>query len=115
MKRKYSLSMFLLGLMQTAIRYIFLLLVGVLFLIIGYFGIKVFNSIGIAAIIFYALLCIVEQLKIRSMSLKQSDNQEFNRFMDSILGIRNNDDKDPANLEELIKREIDPSGNDDDE
>ena len=115
MKRKYSLSMFLLGLLQTAIRYFLLLLIGIVFLIVGNFGIKVLKSMGLATILFYTILCFVEQLKIRSMSLKQSDNQEFNEIMDSILGIRSNNDEDPVSFEELIKRKNDPSNKDDEE
>jgi hypothetical protein len=114
MKRKYSASFFLLGLLQTAIRYVFILLIGLFFLIIGYFGIKIFRSIGTAALIFYALLCIVEQLKIRSLSLKQSGNPEFNEFMNSILGIRNHDENDPPTFDELMKRKIEASKENDD-
>lgn len=110
MKRKYPMSFFIMGILQNLVRYAFIGLIGALFLIIGTFGADICKTIGIIIFICYFLLCFIEQFIIRFVSLKESNNPEFNEFMDGAFGVSNQDEitlsarqKIINNMEEKIK------------
>lgn len=103
MKRKYPLSFFLLGVLQNLIRYFLIGLIGFVFIIIGVIGVPICNIIGMMVLAGYLLLSIIEQLFIRSSILKESDNHEFNQFMDAAFGINNNDEKSHFPYERTVK------------
>lgn len=103
MKRKYSVSFFLLGILQNLIRYFLIGLIGLIFLIIGVIGVPVCKIIGTIVLACYLLLSIIEQFVIRSASLKESDNPEFNQFMDAAFGVNNQDENALSSHEKIAK------------
>jgi hypothetical protein len=102
MKRKYPMSIFIIGIIQNLVKYVFIGLVGVLFLIIGFFGNDIFITIGRIILICYFILCVMEQFIIRSASLKESSNPEFNEFMDAAFGIDNQDENNFSPHQKII-------------
>lgn len=87
MKRKYPITFFVLGVFLNLIRYFLICLIGLVIIIIGIISFPICKTIGLAIIAFYLLLSIIDQLFIRSASLNESDDQEFNQFMDAAFGV----------------------------
>jgi hypothetical protein len=102
MKRKYPFTFFILGVFQNMIRYFLIGFIGFVILIIGVIGVPICKIVGLFVVTIYLLLCIIEQLFIRSISLKESNNQEFNQFMDAAFGV-NNDENALSAHERIIK------------
>ena len=92
MERKYPVSFFFLGVFQNCIQYFFLGLIGLILLIIGVIGVHICKIIGVIVLVCYFSLCIIKQLFIRSASLKESDNTEYNKFMDGAFGENKHDE-----------------------
>lgn len=118
MNRKYPASIFFMGLLLNLAKYLLIGLIGVIFLIIGFFGVDICKIIGIIIIVVYLLLCLIEQIMIRSASLKESRNPEFNEFMNSAFGVNDQEDKNLSNIqrikniiEEKIKSQKDDENN----
>lgn len=101
MKRKYPVSYFILGVFQNFVRYFLIGLIGIVLLVIGFIGVHICKIVGTIVLLCYVLLCIIEQLFIRSASLKQSDNPEFNQIMDSLFGVENHDENNSSFFEIL--------------
>ena len=92
MKRKYPFTFFILGVFENMIRYLFIGFIGLVLLIVGVIGVPVCKIVGLFVVTIYLLLSIIEQLFIRSISLKESNNQAFNQFMDAAFGVDNDED-----------------------
>lgn len=103
MKRKYPVSFFLLGILHNLIRYLLIGIIGLVLLVIGFFGVNICKIIGAIVIICYFLQCIIEQFFIRSTILKESDNPEFNNFMDNAFGNNDYDKNTFSSSEKIIK------------
>jgi hypothetical protein len=102
MKRKYPTSFFVIGIMQNLVKYVFISLIGALFLIIGFLGTDMCITIGIIILICYFLLCVIEQFIIRSAILKESNSPEFNEFMDGAFGVNNQDENTLSSHQKII-------------
>lgn len=98
MKRKYPLSFFILGVLQNLIRYFLIGLLGLVLFIIGVMGAPIYKKIGTVILVGYILFSIIPQIFIRSSILKDSDNHEFNEFMNAAFGINNDDDDENPHL-----------------
>lgn len=103
MKRKYPLSFFLFGILQNLIRYLFIGFIGLVLLVVGFFGVHFCKIIGAIVIICYFLQCIIEQFLIRFAALKESDNAEFNNFMDNAFGNNDCDNNAFSSSEKSLK------------
>ncbi len=103
MKRKYPMYFFIMGIIQNLVKYVFIGLIGVIFLIVGLFGPDICKTIGSIILTVYFLICVIEQFFIRSAILKESDNPEFNELMDETFGINNNDQNDLSAQQKIIK------------
>lgn len=69
----------------------------------GVIGVPICKIIRMMVLAGYLLLSIIEQLFIRSSILKESDNNEFNQFMDAAFGINNNDGNPCFPNERIVK------------
>lgn len=86
MKRKYPLKMFLLGVaMNFFLHYFYLFLPGLILCLIGIWSQKCL-AIGLACWLLDLILSITDQFRIRKAALEESDNPEFNEWMDRIYG-----------------------------
>lgn len=92
MKRKYPLSFFIYGVFLNAIQNFIIALIGLIFIVIGLFGVYVCKVIGTVVLLSYLPYCIIKQIYIRHMSLKERDDPGFNEFMDKAFGVENNDE-----------------------
>lgn len=106
MNRKYPLSFFLLGLaMNFFLHYFYLFLPGAILCFIGIWNLTCL-LIGLAVLGLDLLLSFIEQLQIRKASLSESDNLEYNEFMDACFGINS------AGIKELLEEKITDYEND---
>jgi len=103
MKRRYSNYFFLHGVIQNLIRYLIIGITGLVLLIIGLVYIPICKIIGLIVLAIYLLLSVIEQFSIRSESLKESDNPEFNQFMDVAFGLNKQDENGLSSHERIIK------------
>ena len=100
MKRTYPLSFFLFGLaMNFFFRYFYLLLPGMILCIIGIWKLPCL-LIGLAVLGLDLLLSFTEQLQTRKASLEDSDNPEYNEFMDTCFGDN------PDGIQELLAQKM---------
>lgn len=86
MKRKYPLSIFLLGVvLNFLVRYFYLFLPGLILCVIGIWSEKCL-AIGLGFWLVDLVLSVVAQIRIRKEILAESDNAEFNEIMDACYG-----------------------------
>lgn len=85
MKRKYPFSLFFWGVITSMLRYGPLCLLSIVLVVVGAFVHPIALYVGLGLFAGYILLCIIEQLYIRHICLKKSEDEEFNRIMDMIL------------------------------
>lgn len=102
MNRKYPMSFFIIGLLQNLVKYAFIGLISAILLIIGFLGVDICKIIGTIILAVYFLLCVIEQIFIRSAIIKESDNPEFNKFMDQAFGF-NDDDNAISTHQKIVK------------
>ncbi|WP_455716556.1 hypothetical protein, partial [Anaerosporobacter sp.] len=93
MKRKYPITLFLLGMISNAIRYFVIGLLGIVFVFIGLFAGKGCMIFGLVILMGYVVLCTIEQIKIRNATLNTSGNSEVDKLLDAILGAEDEDSK----------------------
>lgn len=85
MKRKYPFSLFFWGVISNMLRYGLLCLLSIVLVVVGAFVHPVALYVGLGLFAGYILLCIIEQLYIRHICLKKSEDEEFNKLMDILL------------------------------
>ncbi len=105
MKRKYPVAFFILGLFQNMIRYFWILLIALVFIIIGAVGKNICLYIGLGVLVLYLLICLIEQLILRRTALNRSGNPAFDEIMDAILGGGSREDIDNAINKHAVKVE----------
>lgn len=83
MKGKYPVKMFWLFVLTNFLFHFFYLSVpGIILCIVGIW-VKFCLYIGLAILVLDLILSIIEQLRIRSAAVSQSENPEFNELMDA--------------------------------
>ena len=83
-KRKYQLSLFIIGCITNFLfRYFWLLIPGVILLLVGIF-VDVCLYIGLALLVVDGILSLAEQLMIRKTFLSDSENPDFQRFQKAL-------------------------------
>lgn len=83
-ERKYPLSLFVFGFITNVLFHFFWLSIpSVILLIIGIF-VKPCLYIGLALLMLDLILSLIEQLNIRQVVLKKSDNSDFCAFQDAL-------------------------------
>lgn len=102
MERKYPVSFFVMGILLNLVKYIFIGLVGTIFLIIGFSGVNICKTIGIVILTGYLVLCVIEQLINRSTILKESNNSELNEFLDHAFGVNKQDETNLSPSQRII-------------
>jgi len=84
-KRRYPLSLFLIGFLMNILVHNFLLFIlSVIFLIIGIW-VDWCLYVGLAILTGNIIISFAEQVRIRHTMLTDTDNEEFNRFRDAVL------------------------------
>lgn len=82
MKRRYPISLFLMGLLLNLGKFIWIALIGIVFLVIGFMGNSVCTTIGVVIMILYVLICLIQQIVYVVVFYQKGDNAEFNSFLD---------------------------------
>ncbi len=86
MERKYPASIFIFGtIMNFFLRYFYLAIPGVILCIVGVY-ITICLYIGLAVLGLDLVLSLYDQIQIRKAALSESDNPEFNNWMDAMYG-----------------------------
>lgn len=102
MKRKYPILFFIMGLLQSMIRYFLIGLIGIVLWIFGLFGIEICKLFSVIVLAGYFLLCVAEQIIMRSVSLGDSDNPELNEFRDIAFGVKNKNENNKSAQERIV-------------
>ena len=83
-KRKYPLTLFIIGfLMNVVCRYTFLLFLSFVLLVVGFF-VPPCRYLGAVALSLDLILSFIEQMIIRATFLKDSDNPDFKDFQNTM-------------------------------
>ena len=113
-KRKYSISLFISGLLTDIIfRYFFLFVPSFILIILGIFN-EYCLIIGLAILIIDLITSFIDQLKIMNAFMKDSDNPDFQEFQDALS--QGGDWKENLRklFDERIKEDSDEDQNDQD-
>ena len=102
-EKKVPCFLFPFGVIQNLIRCFLIGLIGLVLLIIGAIWVPICKIIGITILACYILLSIIKQCFIRAASLKESDNPEFDQFMDAAFGVNNPDENASSTRERIMK------------
>lgn len=85
MKRKYPFSLFFWGVIANMLRYGLMFVLSLILVVVGAFVNPIILYVGLGLFGGYILLCIIEQLYIRHICLKKSDDESLNKLMDMLL------------------------------
>lgn len=83
MERKYPISLFVMGLLLNFGKFIWIGLIGGVFLLIGFFGNDICRTIGVAVLGLYVLICLIQQIIYVITFYQTSDNPDMNSFLDT--------------------------------
>jgi len=90
------------GLLQSMIRYLLIGLIGIVLWIFGLSGIEICKLFSVIVLAGYFLLCVVEQIIMRSVSLEDSDNPELNEFRDIAFGVKNKNENNKSAQQRIV-------------
>ena len=85
-KRNYPFSFFIFGFISNILfHFSWLFIPSIILIIIGIF-IKECLYLGLALLLINIILSFIEQIRIRHIMLSDSDNEDFQKFQNAVLG-----------------------------
>lgn len=101
-KRKYPASLFVIGLITNAVFHFFYLFIPALILIFVGIWVKKCLYVGLGLLLLDILLSLIEQLRLRHVSVSDTDNPDFAAFQDALFSGGNWMDNVKGFVEEQI-------------
>lgn len=100
MKRKVPVSFTVVGFIMSLMRYSFILILALIFIIIGLLGPKPMVTAGLALLVVYVCACVAEQISMLVTAKRKSQNESFNEIMDQFYGVEDTDSDSKDDVEQ---------------